>query len=155
MDKIRFFLSCSLVVLLAALPLPAQKESRIKIVYIGFADNLVVDGGRLEHSIAQHSPMARSATLQLSAGQERLFADWLDRCRVLSLTAPEVMVSDPNHPGAEEYNSLLVECGDGKIDLSWRGVSCWKDAAQKELLDKALDELTKLSIRLIREAGLL
>lgn len=155
MDKIRRFLFCSLVALLAALPVHTQKESRIKIVYIGFADNLVVDSGRLNHSFAQHSSFARSAALQLSAGQMQFFKDWLDRCQVLSLTAPDVMVSDPDHPGAEEFNSLLVEYGDKKIDLSWRGVSRWKDAAQKELLDKALAELTQLSIRLLREASLL
>ncbi len=155
MDKIRGFLLCFLGVLLAALPLGAQKESRIKIIYTGFADNLVVDGGRLEHTLAQHSSAARSAALQLSAGQMRLFEDWLGRCRVFSLTAPDVLISDPNHPGAQEYNSLLVEYGDDKIDLFWRGVSSWKDAAQKELLERALDELTKLSIRLLREVGML
>jgi len=120
--------------MLADLPGRAQKENRIKIVYVGFANYLVVDNGRLDHSFAQHSSSPRVVVLQLSAGQMRLFEDWLGRCRVLPLTAPDMTVSGPNHPGAQEHNSLLVEAGGNKFDLSWEAsaaggtrarTNCW------------------------------
>jgi len=146
---------CFLFALTVAFPGVAQTEARLHIEYYGFADHLIVNNGRLDHSFAQNSPLARAATLQLSVEQQRLFADWIERCGIFSLTAPDVAVTDPNHPGAEEHDWLQVEYGDKKIELSWTGVSGWNDPNQKGLLETALDELTKLSISLIREANLL
>ena len=145
----------SLIALLAALPVHAQEQGRIKIAYIGYSDILELNDGRLNHSFAQNSPAPRAATLQLMPGQERLFVDWLEQCQVFSLVGPDVMVSEPNHPGAMERSSLQVEYKDKKIRLSWGGVSLWNDPDRQQSLDHAIEELTKLSFRLIREAGLL
>jgi len=155
MKKIGKFMLFVFVVLLAALPGCTQDQGRIKITYIGFADTLTLGSNRLNHSFAQNSSTPRAAALQLRPEQEQLFVDWLGRCRVFSLTRPDVMVSEPNHPGAMERSSLQVEYGDKRIELSWGGVSGWNDPARKESLDRAVEELTTLSFRLIREAGLL
>jgi len=148
----------TLILFAALLAAPSERAAapaRLRISYIGFADTLELKDGRLTHSFAQHSSMSRSAALQLTAEQEKLFADWVGKCRVLSLVRPDKLISDPNHPGAEERDSLLVEAGDRTIELFWTGVSRWNDPTREEALRKAIDELTKLSLRLIREAGLL
>jgi len=154
MNKTATLMLLMLVALPAAQPLHAQDQARLKIVYMGFADTVELDGERLNYSFV-YSSAPRAAVLDLAAEQKQLFVDWLDRCRVFSLAGPDVLVAEPNHPGAEERNSLQVEFGDKKIELFWRGVSRWNDRAQQELLERAVDELTKLSLRLVRESGLL
>lgn len=151
MNKKGHFILLALAVLLAALPVHGQDQNRLRIVYMGFADSLELDGDRLNHSFV-YASVPRSAELQLAPRQKQFFLDWLAQCQVFSLVNPDVLVADPNHPGAEEYNSLTVEHGGEKIELSWRGVSRWNDRQRQEMLEHAVDELTKLSFRLIREA---
>jgi len=152
MNRTGHFVLLALAALLATLPAHGgQDQGRLKITYMGFADSLELDGDRLNYSFV-YASVPRSAALQLAPSQKQLFLDWLAQCQVFSLVNPDVLVAEPNHPGAEEYNSLTVEHGGEKIELSWRGVSRWNDRRRQEMLEHAIEELTKLSFRLIREA---
>jgi len=155
MSKMGKFLLFLLVVLLAAPPAHGgDDQGRLKITYMGFADSVEVDGERFNYSFVYES-VPRGAALQLTPAQTQLFVDWLAQCQVFSLVGPDVLVAEPNHPGAGERNSLVVEHGDMKIELSWGGVSHWNDRTKQDMLERAVDELTKLSFRLVREADLL
>jgi hypothetical protein len=139
-----------LTIVFAAFSGGARSQSELKIAYRGFSDAVDLNGNRLSYSFAQQTAAPQAAMLDLTAEQKRLFVEWLDKSGVFYLTAPDVLIPEPNHPGAREYFSLLVEFGEKKIDLTWRGISRWNDPARKNALDKAIEELTKLAGRLTR-----
>jgi len=145
--RLAFFILAAFSIVI---PKAAGDRSGLKISYHGFADSVELTGNRLNYSFAQQTAVPQAATRELSAEQIKLFAEWLDRCGVFSLTGPDVLVPEPNHPGAQEYFLLLVEDGDKKIELAWRGISRWNDPARKESLDKAIEELMKLASKLTR-----
>jgi hypothetical protein len=145
----------ALIVLGAATAACARDgESRLKIQHSGFNDRLDLDGNRLQHTF-NVATAPRAADLQLTPVQVELFEDWLDRCQVFTLTSPDVMVAEPYHPGAQEHSRLKVDYGDQMVEISWGGVSLWNNPAHKQALEQAVEELLKLSMKLIREAGLL
>jgi len=134
---------------------PEGKAADMRIDYMGFSETVRLDKAVLEFFFQQHMPTGRGARLELSADKLRLFEDWAERCGVFSLKNPDVLVGDPNHPGAQEFNHFQVMLGEQKVELSWTGVSAWNDPGIKTKLDRAISELTKMCFRIMREAGLI
>jgi len=134
---------------------PESQTAAMRIDYMGFSETVRLDKAVLEYFFRQNTPTGRGARLELAADKLRLFEDWAGRCGVFSLKNPDVLVSDPNHPGAQEFNHFQVMLGGQKVELSWTGVSTWNNPDDKTKLDKAIDELTKMCFRIMREAGLI
>jgi len=134
---------------------PEGQTAVLRIDYMGFSETVRLDKAVLEYFFRQNTPTGRGARLELSADKLRLFEDWAERCGVFSLKNPDVLVGDPNHPGAQEFNHFQVMLGGQNVELSWTGVSVWNNAEVKTKLDKAIDELTKMCFRIMREAGLI
>jgi len=132
----------------------AGPATQLSIEYSGFAQSVRVVKSVLDYSWLQQTATPKAGRLELKPDQVGLFENWIGRYGVFALKNPDVRVGDPNHPGAAENSFLLVSLGDRKLELSWTGVSVWNKPEDKEKLDKALDELNALCIKLLKDAGL-